>query len=129
MISVGPPQPNGLTTYLTYHGSTRLMAAAGGHRYVAIWIDSEWRADRRQTRRVALLGHELQHAVEISREPDVVDQTSMISLFERIGRETAHNRFETDAALFVESRVAREFSAADPRPSTTVTSLALPRPR
>ena len=38
-----------------------------------------------RNRLIALIGHELQHALEVAARPDVVDVTSMIELYRRIG--------------------------------------------
>lgn len=62
-------------------GSTRLVEAAGGRRYLRIAIDE--RLPR--TMRPAVLAHELQHAVEVAREPWAVDQRSIERLYLRIG--------------------------------------------
>lgn len=112
LVSVEPPAPFGQATARNFHGSTRLLAAAAGQRYLAIWLDSRWRPGARQRPRVvSLLAHELQHALEVAQNPDVVDQGGMMTLFGRIGRELCAQQFETDAALAVQSRVFNELSA------------------
>jgi hypothetical protein len=108
MVSVSPPDPWQQFSSLEFHGSTTLRCAAGGHRFVSIWLDSTWLARRRLERRLALLGHELQHAVEVARATDVVDEAGMGALFARIGFELWPQRFETDDAVAVESRIERE---------------------
>ena len=119
LVSVEPATTWSQSVEYRYHGSTRLLGAAGGQRYVAIWLDSLWpRGSNQQRARLALLAHELQHAVEIARSPGVLSQAGMISLFERIGRQVSRNKFETDAALAIESRVCEELSAAFARPQT-----------
>lgn len=62
-------------------GTTHLMAAAGGHRYVRIAIRSGCARDPS----IAILGHEMQHAVEIAEADDIVDAESMTALYRRIG--------------------------------------------
>jgi hypothetical protein len=116
LVSYEPPSPWSQSPDRRHHGTTRLLAAAHGYRYVAIWIDSQWSAGGRRARLVALLAHELQHALEIARAREVVDQESMLALFGRIGRQLWPNHFETDAAGAVESRVLGELSAAVSRP-------------
>jgi hypothetical protein len=118
LVSVGPPSTWYQATDQRHHGATRLLGAAGKQRYVAIWIDSLWHARGQYRRRVALLAHELRHALEIAQAPFVVDQQGMVSLFEQIGRELSPRRYETEAALAVESRVLGELSAAVSRPQT-----------
>jgi hypothetical protein len=119
LVSVTPRAPSLTSTNQDFHGSTRLMGKAGGHRYVSIWIDSQWFDESSWRRRAALLAHEFQHALEIAADPSVVDQNSLAVCFTRIGREWATLRFETDAALDIETRVSRELRAAASRPSTS----------
>ena len=61
---------------------------------------------------ITLLAHELQHALEIGRNPDVVDVEAMESLYEEIGyptsREGGIRHFETEAAIIVQRAVERE---------------------
>jgi hypothetical protein len=66
-------------------------------------------------RLVALIAHELQHAVEVLSEKSATSQEEVTKLFERIGmkRRSAAN-FETDAAERVQAAVYRE--ARDSRP-------------
>jgi len=55
------------------NGVLRLVTTAGGFRYVRISIEPRLLAHAL----VAMIGHELQHAVEIARAPEAVDQASM----------------------------------------------------
>jgi len=75
-------------------GDLHLMPTVAGTRRALIRIDV------RQTipERFKLLGHELQHAVEVASAPDVRDQAGMRRLFSRIGVLTPIG-FETDAAV------------------------------
>jgi hypothetical protein len=84
------------------------------------------RIDPRQPIRlvVAQLAHELYHAVEIAREPDVVNVASLRDLFGRIGEQRCFSGsddcWETRAALAFEALVTRELAAsrtASPPPS------------
>jgi len=118
LISVEPRSPWTQSIERCYHGSTRLLVAAGGQRYVAVWIDSLWQDAGTSSRPVALLAHELQHAVEIARAPNVVDQVSMVSLYERIGRQLWARHYETDGAIAVESRVWGEIVAGSAGPKS-----------
>ena len=96
-----------------------LMPTPGGRNLVV-------RIDPRQTMfsAVAQLAHELYHAVEVAREPDVVDEASMRSLFGRIGERScddgADDCWETRAARAFESLVVREIQSAK-RPKTQET--------
>jgi hypothetical protein len=79
-------------------GTTRLAAASGGHRYVRIVL----LRDPLPVSRVAVLGHELQHAWEIA-QSGVKDTAGMRRLFDTIGRPSAGEgtAYETDAAINV----------------------------
>jgi hypothetical protein len=108
MVSASPPDPWQRFSSLEFHGSTTFRCAAGGQRFVGIWLDSTWLPRQRLAHRLSLLAHELQHAVEIARAPDVVDAERMDALFARIGFELRTQHFETDDAVAVESRVEHE---------------------
>jgi hypothetical protein len=66
---------------------------------------------------VARLAHELYHASEIAREPDVIDTASLRALYERIGyrNKACFNRpqdcWETRAAVVFETLVTQQFNA------------------
>lgn len=56
-----------------------------------------------------LLAHELRHAVEIARAPEVRDRHGLRALYQRIGRvEADSSRFESVAALDIERTVSAE---------------------
>jgi hypothetical protein len=66
---------------------------------------------------LALIGHELQHALEIARAPDIRSPDDITALFRRIGRSPHCPRgtpdcFETSAALAVGEQVLRELLAS-----------------
>jgi hypothetical protein len=64
-------------------------------------------------RRMELLGHELQHVVEVASDPTVRDQQAMRDLFESIGwRRGRAGPFETDAALEVERQIRIELRSS-----------------
>ena len=63
---------------------------------------------------VALLGHELAHAVEIAREPQVRDSQSLRSLYTRIGFGLArHQQYDSHGANDLEQRIRHELEAFD----------------
>ena len=91
-------------------GRTRFVTTgAGGWRYLRISID-----ERRSNLDVmSLVAHELQHAVEIAQNPEVVDDASMVGLYQRIssvsGRGVGGSHwFETQAAIDMGRRVYLE---------------------
>jgi hypothetical protein len=93
-------------------GRTRLMVATGIFRYIRTDLDDRLpRVDL-----LALLGHELRHAVEIAEHPSVVDEPTLIALYREIG--SAHGSlpgnkqwFETDAAIATGRKVYLELFA------------------
>jgi hypothetical protein len=61
--------------------STQLLSAAGGYRYVRVTIELDPDTDVA----VAMLGHELRHALELADAPWVVDDGAVVSLYREIG--------------------------------------------
>ena len=97
-VQLTPDQPPG-------RAATRLATATPGHRYVRIVLG----AQTHPKDRAALLAHELQHAVEIGRAPDVRDDSGLRRLYGAIGEDPhARTGFETAAAREVAARVQRE---------------------
>ena len=84
------------------------VVVAGGQRWLRILVDP-----RHGVRRLgAIIGHELQHAVEVGRHPEVVDSSGMERLARAIsdlpcGRPFA-GCFETRAAVEVEKKIFDE---------------------
>ena len=89
-------------------GRMNFVTNANDYRFVRIAVDCML-AERWQ---ISLLAHELQHALEIGRNPDVVDVEAMESLYEEIGyptsREGGVRHYETEAAIIVQRAVERE---------------------
>jgi hypothetical protein len=89
-------------------GQLTFVSAAAGLRYVIVQIAWQLTPDRR----IATLGHELQHALEIAAHPAIVDQASMKEAYSRIGFEREHvNRgpaFDTAAAIRTGERIWKE---------------------
>jgi len=76
-------------------GRLVLATRTSSHRYVRIQI----RASQSPDEIIAVLGHELQHALEIAQAPGVQDEASMRRYYERAGAGRSHERgFETRAA-------------------------------
>jgi mono/diheme cytochrome c family protein len=74
-------------------------------RYVSVWIDQKLLTPRR----IAMLGHELQHVVEIADARDVYDEAGVLRLYERIGYRSWESRgYETKTAAEVERQVSRD---------------------
>jgi hypothetical protein len=85
----------------------RLLLAVGPQRqrYLRVQI----RLNLPANELIALIGHELRHAIEIGESPEVVDEGSMIRLYERIGeRGDRCNHYDTIAARETGRRVRTE---------------------
>lgn len=90
-------------------GSLNFAGMAGGYRYLRVSLNADVPADQI----VASLAHELQHVLEVMANPDVQDDKSLNSLYQRIGRENhiaGRAGWETDEARAVGIDVRRELS-------------------
>ena len=77
----------------------------GGTRYLRVQIS----ADGPMSMRIAALGHELQHAIEVSAAPEVRCEASLAKFYERIGTEGAVPRsYDTLAAQLAGRQVLME---------------------
>ena len=95
----GPSGPDGRLTFLS---------KAGGSRYVVVRM-----ARFSRTQQIAMMAHELQHAVEIADTPAIVDGTSLVREYKRIGYENPWSQlpgvsFDTRAAVRVGKQVLKE---------------------
>jgi hypothetical protein len=70
------------------------VASAGGFRLLRVKVALQ-RSDREI---MASLGHELQHAIEVLADPYVTDNTLLFRFYQREGRTSRDDRFETKAA-------------------------------
>ena len=90
-------------------GTTRFVVSRGGYRYVRIQISTELS----KSARVAILGHELQHACEVA-ESRADDVTSIQQLFAKVGHlDGAY--YETAAAQRIEDSIRGELRALSAR--------------
>jgi hypothetical protein len=83
------------------------VQVAGPFRLLRVLVNSRGKAD---CDLVASIGHELQHAIEVLRDPHVTDMHSAYSFFEHEGP-TGSGRFETEAAIHVGHHVGDEACA------------------
>jgi hypothetical protein len=94
-------------------GRLTFVSAVGGYRYVHVRVARLAAADIQ----IALIGHELRHAVEIADAPDVVDDPSLAREYERIGyvspRLAPGVSFDSDAAVEAGYQVLRDLSGKD----------------
>jgi hypothetical protein len=88
----------------------RLLLAAGpdGFRYLRIQVSGQ--PHSKET--IALVGHELRHALEVAECPEVRDEAGLIALYERIGHATlgAH-QYDTAAAQAAGRQVRAELAS------------------
>lgn len=89
-------------------GRLMLMPKLHDHRYVRIQIALRGAPEDS----VALLGHELQHAVELANASDVSDDEGMMRLYRRIGTHGGPHVYDTAAAQEMGRTVRRELSAS-----------------
>lgn len=85
-------------------GRTKLVTASAGVRFLRIGINRSMAG----LDLIALLAHELQHAVEIAERDEVRDDLAVRRLYAEIGRKGGPDSYETDAALDVERQVRLE---------------------
>ena len=79
-----------------------LMTGSADYRYLRITLDPALRGDRV----VVMLSHELQHAVEVVRMPDVVDADTMRALYRAIGYSLGASGTREDWETLEAKRVA-----------------------
>ncbi|MEO8075899.1 MAG: hypothetical protein ABI818_06180 [Acidobacteriota bacterium] len=75
----------------------RMLLAAGpqNQRYLRIQVNGQPRSNEL----IALVGHELRHAVEVAESPDVRDAQSLLALYQRIGHPgSMQHNYDTLAA-------------------------------
>jgi hypothetical protein len=107
----------GSDTALGFGGQLQFVSYAGGVRYAQAQLNCGLLRDRQ----IALLGHELRHAVEIAETPEIVDVASFGRYFAshgfEVSEDTRHRTYETDAAQLTQRFVRRDLldSAAGAR--------------
>jgi hypothetical protein len=86
-------------------GRLSFSTTAGGFRYLRIQVPS----NTGKHDLIAVVGHELQHALEIAEHPNVQDSEGVASLYKLIGLQ-AHgvDRYDTAAARSIGRRVRAE---------------------
>lgn len=86
-------------------GRMLIVAGPSNQRYLRIQIAGRIRGNEL----IALLAHELQHALEVAESPAVRDEPSLIALYEAIGSPgSATHRYDTIAAQDTGRRVRLE---------------------
>lgn len=89
-------------------GRMLLLPMAGHQRYLRVQV----RSDLKGPELVALIAHELRHALEIADHPAVRDASAMLDLYRRIGHATSNalHTFDTEAAQTAGRQVRQEIS-------------------
>lgn len=92
-------------------GHLSFLSSSGGYRYVVVHLP----VGQSKQQQIAMLGHELQHAVVIADAPSVTDSDTLRKEFERIGKVTmaANGRdfsFDSQAATDARQKILREMS-------------------
>ncbi len=72
---------------------TEMIGRSGAVRYLRIWVGVQ--AIRKRV--IAMVGHELQHALEIGRAPEVVDVVTLEAFYRRTG-DVSVDGYDTQAA-------------------------------
>jgi hypothetical protein len=94
-----PGMPVSLPAGLTYAGS------GGRFRYLRIALNPS----NTRSRMLAMIGHELQHAVEIAAEPSVRSRRDLERYYQQIGVVSgAGHTWDTEAARYMGRLVSRE---------------------
>lgn len=91
-------------------GKLTWLAGAGTFRYLKATLNLQQTADQM----IVTLAHELHHATEVSEDPGVVDQRSMLALYRRIGRQSLLGlamAWETQGAQDIANQVRRELNS------------------
>ena len=84
-----------------------MLPAAHGQRYVRIQIVPRGTPDES----VAVLGHELPHAIEVAEETGVNTEARLIERYQRIGRRSGRHVYDTVAAQDIGRAIRRELLA------------------
>jgi hypothetical protein len=88
-------------------GRLTIVPGAREQRYLRVQI----RADLSQIEAIALIGHEMTHALEIADEPAVRTAEGVIKLYQRIGHSSGGEHvYDTDAAREAGRKVRREIT-------------------
>lgn len=78
-------------------GSLRFLARSATHRFVRIQLNADYHNDTL----IALLGHELQHAVEVAEHDEVQSADDLRAFYRRAGVRTGPNSFDSEQARHV----------------------------
>jgi hypothetical protein len=97
---------NGRTRRVLSGALSHQVTIAGAYRILYLIV-----APESGDRRLVVMAHELQHAIEVLEATDANTEAAIDQLFERIGTHTSAGVVETQAALAAEHAVVGELSA------------------
>ena len=94
-------------------GRLTFVSSVGGFRYVVVRMGRFARMQQ-----IAMMAHELQHAVEVAETPTIVDGASLVSAYQRIGYVNQGSNlpgvaFDTQAAVRAGEQVLKELMLED----------------
>jgi hypothetical protein len=105
-------------------GRLQFVGAGGGRRYLLASVEAgttSWGLMlARHQELIAILGHELQHALEVAAAPAVADGNGFAGLYHTIGIRLTGDSFDTHAARVVGEQILSELR--DGRPSGNSTN-------
>ena len=87
------------------------VRVAGPNRLLSVWVDTR----TVDAAFMGLIGHELQHAIEVLGDPMVTSGHAMSNFYQRQGSRSAEGRFETQAAIEAGEAVRTEVLKYRPR--------------
>ena len=99
-VQLEPRLPTGIG------GALEFMGVGGDVRFLRITLGNQFN----RPILVALLGHELQHAVEVADAPGVRSATQLEALYRNIGHPVGHHRYDSVAARFAGQTVRDELT-------------------
>lgn len=105
--------------------STQLVSSTGGYRYVRVTLELDPDSDVG----IAMLGHELRHALELADAPWVVDEDALLSLYQEIGYASCSRPthcYDTRDAVDAGRQVLAELRHHPIRQPASLDALGLP---
>ncbi len=90
------------------NGCLRFISATAEHRFLVISLNFSLSHVPTQYVLIRLLGHELQHVLEVAQNPEVRTEDAFRELYARIGFFNGRNTYDTNAAREVGTRVWAE---------------------
>ncbi len=105
--------PAGITGYLTF------VTTAQSRRVVRILFDLH----RPRAQAISVIGHELQHAIEVATHPEVVSAATLGAMYQRIGwrnhRTAQGEMFDSADAIAAGGTILKELVAGPPPVAAT----------